>query len=1014
MGVLQGLARFSDPKQSQHGGLMYELDYLSTVSGGGYIGSWLMAWIDQRRRAPHEAFLKKVKKLEKSLNKFKPSSEEQSESVFQNLKSKLQKSEVEPKEKSNKLLDELIADVSPLKGADKEDIRKFEKLLQSIRKTIGSPESSQQQKNESPKQQLKGQKQELEKFRKSFQIPVELSKTAYAKVISAIAGDETVTAGDAEQPPVRHLRSYTSYLAPSVGFTLDTFTLAAIFSRNLLINWLMLIPAIITVISGTRLLGLMTKAYQGTEVSWATDFIMIAFIMAAIVAATCLPSHGRRLRPGIWPLVAPVFRILVVAASWFLTIWKIGKDLKFFHWDTRTISFLIALISFIVVAVSIGIAHWLRLQRIPRRTWGWKTLLVLFGLIAVGSASLLTMWLLYEGRKLTPILLHTACTVFKHCNDEGELFIIFALPLTITIIMATTTVFCAMLGLFELEEDREWWARNGGALLIFNLLWIAAQIITFWGPAALHGIISGVAGLMLGLAGSLVGYSGATAGSPRPVKVAQIGSFGRFLEKHHLLLPVIGAVSIFLITLGIVAVGAKVREAIQQPGTSNILFVSESNRLEEILLREDPPIPTTLLPVPHNQTQTKEQTLHHGDLAVFLSAFIFSVFINLVININIFSLHGLYRMRLMRAFLGASNICRRPDPSTNFDPKDTPYESDLPACPGIPLHIINATLNLTGTSNTAWKQRRAESFTISPIQCGAWRVGYVKSDVYGGMKGMTLATAMAISGAAFNPNMGYQTSAVLSFLMTFFNLRLGCWMPNPKRSTPKMGLGLYNQMFFRQPGPTFALRPLIAEIAGLTDDENRWIELTDGGHFENLGLYEMVMRRVKHIVVVDAGADPLCQFEDLGNAIRKIQIDLGIPIIFPTEMKMYAGVQKYNSYCAVASIQYSCVDQGQTDGQLVYIKAGLSGEEPADILQYAKTHPTFPHETTGNQFFNESQFESYRHLGSVVIDRITATSTPPMAPLFPVPPTARSPFGSTMQQFAQAAQVYWASIPKKL
>src|SRR5262249_58439421 len=85
---------------------------------------------------------------------------------------------------------------------------------------------------------------------------------------------------------------------------------------------------------------------------------------------------------------------------------------------------------------------------------------------------------------------------------------------------------------------------------------------------------------------------------------------------------------------------------------------------------------------------------------------------------------------------------------------------------------------------------------------------------------------------------------------------------------------------YSRPGPDFALAPLIEETFGLTTDERPYIYLSDGGHFENLGLYEMVRRRCRYMVVVDAGCDPTYTFEDLGNAVRKIAIDLGVKIRF--------------------------------------------------------------------------------------------------------------------------------------
>jgi hypothetical protein len=263
-------------------------------------------------------------------------------------------------------------------------------------------------------------------------------------------------------------------------------------------------------------------------------------------------------------------------------------------------------------------------------------------------------------------------------------------------------------------------------------------------------------------------------------------------------------------------------------------------------------------------------------------------------------------------------------------------------------------------------------------------------------------------------------------MMTFFNVRLGWWLPNPAReSGGRWPLGPKGSEFLHMTGPTIALEPLILEAFGMTDDTYRWIELTDGGHFENLGLYEMVLRRCHNIVVVDAGADPNCQFEDLGNALRKIKIDLGIPIRFDNGIQMTAGSKSENYYCAVATIDYGCVDsdKGLTDaereklsGTLIYLKAGLTGAETPDIKQYALTHPTFPHEATANQFFNESQFESYRHLGSFEVDTIVKRGISKL----PVPPPAEEEpskgaganvkRGSDFEYFVTLAKAYVAKM----
>jgi hypothetical protein len=141
----------------------------------------------------------------------------------------------------------------------------------------------------------------------------------------------------------------------------------------------------------------------------------------------------------------------------------------------------------------------------------------------------------------------------------------------------------------------------------------------------------------------------------------------------------------------------------------------------------------------------------------------------------------------------------------------------------------------------------------------------------------------------------------------------------------------------------------------------------------------MVLRRCRLIVVSDAGADPKFNYEDLGNAVRKIRIDLGIPIHFePASLPMSVTGERTDKFsgqhCAIARILYNAVDGDVQPGTLIYIKASLNGNEPPDVKQYSAANPTFPHQSTAEQFFNESQFESYRRLGLHVIEEICGVS----------------------------------------
>ncbi|WP_245331737.1 hypothetical protein [Bradyrhizobium sp. NAS80.1] len=361
-----------------------------------------------------------------------------------------------------------------------------------------------------------------------------------------------------------------------------------------------------------------------------------------------------------------------------------------------------------------------------------------------------------------------------------------------------------------------------------------------------------------------------------------------------------------------------------------------------------------------------------------------------VLNINRYSLHGLYRNRLVRTFLGASRHENDRDKTknafTDFDSSDSPYLYELwehgvepRGTNWKPFHVISAALNLVSSKNLAWQERMAAPFTFSPLHCGsgsaifsdgAYRTTYAtigQPHPYGGRPlGLTLGTAMAISGAAVSPSMGYNSSPGVAFLMALFNVRLGWWLANPRGDNPK----------YAKVKPTNALRPFFMEMFGLTSETERWVYLTDGGHFENLGLYEMVRRRCRVIVVSDAGCDPDYTFEDLGNALRKIWIDLGVRIDLhgldhlKKRFKERPSPATEAPYWAIGDILYSDADGDKSqDGLLLYFKSGLHGTEPMGVLSYAIAHATFPHETTLNQFFSESQFESYRALGYEIAER---------------------------------------------
>lgn len=279
-----------------------------------------------------------------------------------------------------------------------------------------------------------------------------------------------------------------------------------------------------------------------------------------------------------------------------------------------------------------------------------------------------------------------------------------------------------------------------------------------------------------------------------------------------------------------------------------------------------------------------------------------------------------------------------------------------------PFHLINIALNLVKGDNLAWQQRKAQSFTISSLHSGSWNLGYRRTEAYAANhhldQPLSLGTALAISGAAASPNMGYHSSSAVTFLLALFNIRLGWWLGNPGKAGART---------YKQASPTVSVGPLISEAFGLTDARHPYVYLSDGGHFENLGLYEMVLRRCQCILVVDAGCDPQATFEDLGNAIRKIRIDLGIDIeLALDQLRQRPGSTTCSRHHAIGLIRYDKVYAKTTAGTLIYLKASLTGDEPSDVQDYAARHSAFPHEPTSDQFFDEAQFESYRRLGEHV------------------------------------------------
>jgi hypothetical protein len=321
------------------------------------------------------------------------------------------------------------------------------------------------------------------------------------------------------------------------------------------------------------------------------------------------------------------------------------------------------------------------------------------------------------------------------------------------------------------------------------------------------------------------------------------------------------------------------------------------------------------------------------------------------VKINPASLHDTLQQRLVQCYLGASHPVRTALGFTGFDPRD-----DFPLCwfanlrppswPPIgaydgPYPIFNATVSLPAPA----------SFVFTPRYCGySWNGSYAyrPTEQYTQPDGVALGTALAASGAAFHPCWGYHPSRAVSFLLAVFNFRTGLWLGNPL------------QPYWRHSGPRLGLLYTLSELFGATSVRRSCLHVSDGAHFDGTGLYELVRRRCRFIVLCDGTEEsPGFTFDALADAIRRCATDFGAAIDIPLARLRPRADARSASHVAVGRIQY---DNGMR-GTLVYLKPALTGEEEGGVVEFAARHPEFPLRAASGGVFDEPEFESYRKLG---------------------------------------------------
>ena len=750
---------------------------------------------------------------------------------------------------------------------------------------------------------------------------------------------------DREPEPLHGLRADSNYLTPKLGLlSADTWTGVALYVRNVLMNWVVIgsfiLVAVLLPYIAASLLGIVMGHRTAGCVLLAVSAVLVLIVWA--VASANRPTWGRRnirrsafiyfdLLPFLAAAIAWVFAlrsgVIDPDSSWSIGGW-IGPRTNFFVLHGLAGAAL-ALLGWLIGACPVRPTE--SEEPGKRRAWDGAATAVagaIFGLILASGALLLAI---FAYRRADAQLTGTVALIlgplwFLQAQVFGEAFLVGLRS-------------AAARG----TDDREWLARSAGWYGAAGIGWALLCGLVLAGPA----VVACVGARWLASAGGVSGIATTLLGKS---SLTNFKSSAKVLPAN-VALAILAPVFALCLVIGLSWVGAR------------ILYGSASALRIGAALGESP-YPPLLWAI--------------GIAALGLVTSYF-------VNINRFSLHSVYRNRLIRGYLGASNPDRlRKTPAgtmnlfTGFDRTDNLSMSELwernrPDRRAF-LHVVNMALNVVSTRNLAWQERKAEPFTTTALHAGSDRVGFRKTADYA--QNLSLGTAMAISGAAASPNMGYHSSPALTFLLALFNVRLGWWLGNPgPEGEPKPGSCWGGRTpAYRLDGPKLGAWWLAQETLGLTTDDRSFVYLSDGGHFENLGLYEMVRRRCRYIVLSDAGADPKFVFEDLGNAVRKIRIDLGISIYFPflDQLKASRGGDRDQPYWSVGVIEYP-EKNARGDailGYILYLKPALRGDEPADVRSYAAMHAAYPHESTSDQWFSESQFESYRALGEHIMSTV--------------------------------------------
>lgn len=752
-------------------------------------------------------------------------------------------------------------------------------------------------------------------------------------------------------PQVEFLRTYSNYLTPRKGFfTVDTWAAIATYLRNLMLNLSMFVllvwAALAFIVFFTRY-GMKSPLPLGLAavlLLWAAAAIATLGVTVRVTDLDRLQGVVRWAQTGAgvgFGIVATLFAAALTGGFWI-----IGWGLARFPAHPTLV--------WIGVAIGGAVVAWLTAwycgEQVNLRDGSgaaakssglaapppgaapqWKD--VMFYTVVVLVAASLAV-------ASVAILVFAAASFNfdRWFSDNAELKAAVAMALSPAIVLSGVSVGIVfgigLLGTKYSDKGREWWSRIIGWLLALTLGWSVLVGGAFMVPGLVawageqpnlsaNRILAGLwAALVFVLA--RVGKETSSGGALAQAKRA-------------------------LVTVG------------PYVAIAGFLVICTWSFFSLYTSALDCAAPTTLAAcVRYGVAFWLQETESHGEGAA-LGAFVLCLQVALLlawrVDINRFSLHDFYKNRLVRCYLGASNPGRekKVDQVSGFAESDQIPLQDLATVR--PYPIVNTALNIVRGKRLAWQERRAASFIFTPRYCGFELPGsciasFRETDLYAGGS-VTLGTAMSISGAAVNPQHGKGTTPVFMLFATLLNLRTGVWMPNSRYPIARAS-------------PPIAGGYLLAELFGWTDEEKHYVHLSDGGHFDNLGVYELVRRRCRLIVAVDATEDWQRGFEDLGSCIRRCEVDFGARIHLNVSQLVPQANHLSNAAIARGTIDYAPLPGAAAfQGTILYLKSSRvhETEEAAALYSYGRMEARFPHHSTVDQWFDESRFESYRGLG---------------------------------------------------